>query len=163
MRKQSIAIGICCTVLGLVALYLTRVFPPFRVRGVELPGPAFFPNLVAYALLICGGAEFAAGYRKQGPRNSPEQDAPEEQVSHTAREAFVSALVVVGSVIAYGILHEKLGFLVTTVILSTTAMRQFKVKLGQAILASVVVTVVLALIFARLLRVPLPTGVISFW
>lgn len=163
MKKQSAAIGICCTLLGLAVLFLTRGFPPFRVRGVELPGPAFFPNLVAYALIICGVAEFVVGYRKQGSSTSSEQDAPVGHAPRTAREALIAGLIVMGSVIAYGIVHERLGFLVTTAILSAVIMLQFKVKLGQAVLASALVTLGLALIFAKLLRVPLPTGVISFW
>ncbi|MCR4425228.1 MAG: tripartite tricarboxylate transporter TctB family protein [Firmicutes bacterium] len=163
MRKQSLIIGLCCVSLGVTVLLLTRDFPAFRVRGVELPGPAFFPNLIAFGLLVCGAAEFVVAFRARGSETSSDQCPVRTLAGLFGNQGFLSGLIMVACIIAYGVLHERLGFLLTTAIMSTIIMLRFKVRPAQSILASILVTVGLALIFARLLRVPLPTGVLSFW
>lgn len=160
MRRQAITIGTSSLLVSAAVFTLSRDFPSFKVRGVQLPGPAFFPNLIAGGLFLCGLAEIILAFL--GAPAEPERK-PGNGRRLLRDEGFQNTCLVVACVIAYAFLQDSLGFLVTTFLLCAVIMSRLKINLAKSILASAAVTVAIAVIFARILMVPLPQGILSFW
>ncbi len=76
------------------------------------------------------------------------------------REHFGSSLVVIGAVVGYIVLAERLGFLIVAPLCLLAVFKALRVDTGQALLWAVVGTVVVHVAFYKLLRVPLPWGVL---
>ena len=69
-------------------------------------------------------------------------------------------MLLVASVVFYIFLAEKLGFLPTAVIILTGMFYVLRVPLGKSLLIAVIASLVIHFMFYKLLRVPLPWGVL---
>jgi putative tricarboxylic transport membrane protein len=148
VRKVDIAAGVIVIACGVFVL--TQSLPlNFYAEGV--PGPGFFPTLLAIAMAVTGGlllftrlrrpeaalGDFALPSRTQGGRSLG---------------MWIAILVAVLAV-------DVVGFLVAMVLLVAALMLGIERRHGPAAIATIVLTPVLAyLLFAVLLQVPLPTG-----
>ena len=68
---------------------------------------------------------------------------------------------VIGSVVFYIVAANWLGFLLTSLIILTVLFRLFGVALGRSIVIAAIATFVIHFAFYKLLRVPLPWGVLT--
>ena len=68
---------------------------------------------------------------------------------------------VIGSVVFYIVAVDWLGFLLTSLIILTVLFRLFGVALGRSIVIAAIATFVIHFAFYKLLRVPLPWGVLT--
>ena len=68
---------------------------------------------------------------------------------------------VIGSVVFYIVAANWLGFLLTSLIILTVLFRLFGVALGRSIVMAAIATFVIHFAFYKLLRVPLPWGVLT--
>ena len=75
-------------------------------------------------------------------------------------EHFGSALVIIAAIIGYLLLSERLGFLLVAPLCLLAVFRAFRIGWARALLWAVGGTLVVHLAFYKLLRVPLPWGVI---
>ena len=66
-----------------------------------------------------------------------------------------------GSVVFYILVSDTLGFLITALVMMMTLFRSLHVAWGRSVLWAVVATVVVHFAFYKLLRVPLPWGVLT--
>jgi putative tricarboxylic transport membrane protein len=140
--------GLALALLGLAVMWSARVFP--NVPGQKL-GAGFLPMLVGAGLLLCAVALLvrslrASAYAGQGA------DA-------ARREHFGSSLVIIGAVVGYILLAERLGFLIVAPLCLVAAFLALRVKLPHALLWALAGTIVVHVAFYKLLRVPLPWGV----
>jgi putative tricarboxylic transport membrane protein len=140
--------GLALALLGLAVMWSARVFP--NVPGQKL-GAGFLPMLVGAGLLLCAVALLvrslrASAYAGQGA------DA-------ARREHFGSSLVIIGAVVGYILLAERLGFLIVAPLCLVAAFLALRVKLSHALLWALAGTIVVHVAFYKLLRVPLPWGV----
>ena len=78
------------------------------------------------------------------------------------RHVLACALVVAG-VVLYLLASERLGFLITSVVILTALMWVLQVRPARALLVALVATLVIHTLFYKLLRVPLPWGVLTPW
>jgi putative tricarboxylic transport membrane protein len=119
-------------------------------------GPAWFPGLIAVGLAICGALLIFRGLRER----SPWVALPEWIHSPRAR-AGIAALVC--GLAFYVLAADTLGFHITGIVLLVVWMRllgaSWRVTLPLAILS----TLVIHFAFYKLLRVPLPWGVLEPW
>ena len=144
--------GLALALLGIVVMWTARTFP--NVPGQKL-GAGFLPMLVGAGLLLCAlalivrslrSAAFAA-YAKTG-------------TDEARREHFGSSLVIIGAVVGYIVLAERLGFLIVAPLCLVATFLALRVKLSHALLWALAGTVVVHVAFYKLLRVPLPWGVL---
>ena len=147
MQRTDRWAGLALALLGLAVMWSARAFP--NVPGQKL-GAGFLPMLVGAGLLLCAVALLvrslrAAAYAGQG-------DA-------ARREHFGSSLVIIGAVVGYIVLAERLGFLIVAPLCLVATFLALRVKLSHALLWALAGTVVVHLAFYKLLRVPLPWGV----
>ena len=145
--------GLLLMALGATVLFAVRNYPNIPGQPV---GPALFPGLIALGLCIGGAMLVWQGWlsRTDGPWlewedwvNSPR---------HT--RALVALL---GSVVFYIVVADDLGFLITAMLMMVTLFRSLQVPWRRSVFWAVVATLVVHFAFYKLLRVPLPWGVLT--
>ena len=149
MQRTDRWAGLALTLLGIAVMWSSRAFP--NVPGQKL-GAGFLPMLVGAGLLLCALALLvrslhAAAYAGRG-------------ADEARREHFGSSLVIIGAVVGYIVLAERLGFLIVAPLCLVATFLALRVKLSHALLWALAGTLVVHLAFYKLLRVPLPWGVI---
>jgi putative tricarboxylic transport membrane protein len=119
-------------------------------------GPAWFPGLIAVGLGICGLCLIFAGVRQGAP--------------WLALPAWVGQrrpLLGVGSVIVgllfYILAADTLGFHITGIVLLASWIRILGGSWHVAGVVAVVATVAIHLSFYKVLRIPLPWGLLEQW
>jgi putative tricarboxylic transport membrane protein len=117
-------------------------------------GPAWFPGLVAGGLGICGVLLLAGGLRERAPW----AEVPEWIRSPRAR-AGIAALI--GGLLLYVLAAGALGFHLTGVVLLALWMRLLGAAWRVTLPVAVIATLVIHFAFYKLLRVPLPWGVLE--
>lgn len=153
MKLNDAIFGLILFILGATILVVVQSFP--KIPGQQV-GPALFPGLIAVGLCICGALLMAGGWRQ---RARVPWVAMEDWV-HSPRHVLAFA-VLLGSIVFYILVAGTLGFLPTAVIILTTLFYVLKVPLGRALLTAVIAALVIHFAFYKLLRVPLPWGVLT--
>lgn len=148
MRRIDRWVGVGLALLGVVVFWSARSFP--NVPGQKL-GAGFLPMIVGAGLTLCALALLRRGRRADGA------DAParERGAEHPG-----SAAVIVGVVIGYLLLAERLGFLLVAPLGLFAIFLALRVRWTHAIWWAVGGTIVVHVAFYKLLRVPLPWGVL---
>ena len=119
-------------------------------------GPAWFPGLIAVGLGVCGVLLIVSGWRQ----HAPWAQAPEWIRSPHARWGIAAVL---GGLVLYTLAVDALGFHITGVVLLALWMRLLGASWRVAMVVAVIATVVIHFSFYKLLRVPLPWGVLERW
>jgi len=73
---------------------------------------------------------------------------------------FVNALFVLGGVLAYLLLVERLGFLIMGAVVIFVLMWRLEVRPLRALVVAIVFNTLVHFLFAKILRVPLPLGIL---
>jgi putative tricarboxylic transport membrane protein len=147
VRRIDRWVGAGLAVLALAVLWSARAFP--NVPGQKL-GAAFLPMIVGAGLLLCGIALLLRSLRHGA---YAETEAKPEVDEH-----FGSAVVIVGAVLAYIGLSERIGFLLIAPLCLLAVFLALRVAWRRALLWAVGGTLLVHLAFYKLLRVPLPWG-----
>jgi putative tricarboxylic transport membrane protein len=147
MRRTDRWVGLALGVLALSVLWSARAFPV--VPGQKL-GSAFLPMIVGAGLLLCALALIWRSFRAGA--------YAEEPPSAAVAEHFGSAAVIVGSVLAYILLSDRLGFLFIAPLCLLAVFRALRVRWRTSIVWAIGGTLLVHLAFYKLLRVPLPWG-----
>ena len=119
-------------------------------------GPAWFPGLIAGGLAICGALLIAGGMRE----HAPWAETPEWIRSRHARWG-IGALL--GGLIFYVLAADTLGFHLTGVVLLAVWIRVLGASWRVTLVVAIIATVVIHFAFYKLLRVPLPWGLLERW
>jgi len=143
-------LGLAMALLAAAVMWSARAFP--AVPGQKL-GAGFLPMLVGAGLLVCG---LALVWRSFGAAAYTGQDAPRA----AGTEHFGSAAVIVGVILFYIAAAERLGFLIVAPICLVLVFKALRAATVPALLWAVGGTVVVHVAFYKLLRVPLPWGVL---
>jgi putative tricarboxylic transport membrane protein len=142
-------VGLALAVLGGAVFMSSFSFP--AVPGQKV-GAGFLPGLVGAGLALCGVALMVRSLRAAAYAGAPERAA--------GNERYPAAAVVIGAMLAYIGLADLLGFLIVTPFVLVALFLVFRVRLAPALLWAAVGTVVVHVAFYKLLRVPLPWGVL---
>ena len=137
MQRTDRWLGLALALLAAAVLWSARAFP--NVPGQKV-GAGFLPMLVGAGLLLCGVALVLRSFRAGAY-------ADEEAAAVPGTEHFGSSLVVIGVVIV-----APLGLL--------AVFKALRVNTVTALLWAAAGTLVVHFAFYKLLRVPLPWGVL---
>ena len=119
-------------------------------------GPAWFPGLIAIGLAICGSLLVRAGLREHAPLFA----MPQWMQRQRPRRAVATVLA---GLVAYILLADALGFHITAILILAVWMRALGASWRLTVAVSILSTLVIHLAFYKVLRVPLPWGVLERW
>ena len=151
MRAIDLRVGVALALLAAAVLWSAQAFPV--VPGQQL-GAGFLPKLVGTGLLLCGLGLVVRSLRGVA------YDEPIAAASSSWRD-IVSALLILATIAAYIALADKLGFLLIAPLCLLAVFRVLRVRWGPAIGFALGGTLLVHLAFYKLLRVPLPWGVLQ--
>jgi len=152
MKLNDAIFGLLLCILGITILVSVQSFP--KIPGQQV-GPALFPGLIATGLCVGGIILLVRGWRM---RSSTPWLVWEDWV-RSPRHVLGFALLVTAPVF-YMLATERLGFLPTAALILTAMFRVLRVPLGKSVLIAVIASLVIHFAFYKLLRVPLPWGVL---
>ena len=155
MKIHDTLFGLFFLALGTLVLFAVKGFPNIPGQPV---GPALFPSLIATGLCITGAMLVFKGLRNKTPKA---WFAWEEWI-HSSRHV-VALCVLLASVIFYIAFANSLGFLPTSFIMLVALFKALQVNWRRTLTVAVIATLVVHFAFYKLLRVPLPWGVLTPW
>lgn len=153
MRVTDFTLALLLLALAAALAIGAASFPPMPGQAF---GPRLFPNLIAGGLAICAGLLIVRAAKAKGLRLGV---VTPEWWNEPGRRGNLATLL--GSIVAYTLLVEPLGFLVTTFALLVLLMKRLGAAWRATLLASLTGTAVTYVMFAWWLRVPLPPGVLN--
>jgi len=134
-----------------------------KIPGQQV-GPSALPGALAVGLAICGALLLVSGLRAHFGRAKSEGrvtrwvELPEWFASRPQVLGFV---VLVGINVLYLLVVQRLGFILTGVVYLTALMWALRVPPVRALVVSTLMTLLIHYAFYKLLRVPLPWGVLQ--
>ena len=151
MKISDSVVGAFLIALAVAILIHIQSYP--LIPGQNY-GPALFPGVIAVGLLGCGAILFVRGVRAKLPL--------------LALSDWIRNPVTLGNFLAvcaalgfYVIAADTVGFLPTATLFLLGLFLKLKVRLAPAIIVAVVAAFVIHFLFYKLLRVPLPWGVLE--
>ena len=147
-QRADRGVSLVLALLGLAVLWSARAFP--NVPGQKL-GAGFLPMLVGAGLVVCAVLLFRRTLRS----------GPGAQADGRPREQLVPPLMVLLAVALYVLLSERLGFLLVAPVCLVLLFRTFGQRWGASLLWALCGTLAVHVAFYKLLRVPLPWGVLK--
>jgi putative tricarboxylic transport membrane protein len=161
MQLSDRTTGLFLVALGAVTAYAGSRLPP--VPGQQI-GPNVFPLVVGIGLGLCG-ALIALGIGHHF-----EEEAEADLAAHSDAGAAPAqrpwwwrgllTLVPPGLLVFYVLAVDRLGFLATAAALVLVAAMALGARLRLAVPLALVAPIFVHLVFSKLLRVPLPDGLI---
>lgn len=149
MKKNDVISGAIFIGLGIFIFTQTFTYPSLE-KGH--PGPDLFPNLLAI-LFIGFGLTLILKARKLISAEAEIVAGPKR----IANALFVLAIVAVYVGVVYFV-----GFLITSAVLLFLLMKKLGVTILKSAIASIIITLFINLMFSKILRVPLPFGILGW-
>lgn len=147
MKRSETVLGGAVALLG-AAVFLDSLSFPLMPDG--WPGPGLFPQILSVLLILFGGTVAVQSLRSQ--RMEAEAYEP---------KAVLRAGLVLVAVAIYVAVVQRLGFLITASLITAGMMLLLGVRVRTAIPAGIGVAVLCVLLFEKVLRVPLPPGILG--
>jgi len=149
--------GALFALLGAAILWHVQGFP--RIPGQNV-GPALFPGVLAVAMLVCGAILIAIGLKARRADRAASRWAV-APVWVRSRRHVVAFAVLVAVNVFYLLVVERLGFLLTAFVYLAALMWVLRVRPAVAVPVAFVMALAIHYAFYKLLRVPLPWGVLQ--
>ncbi len=157
MQLSDRVTGLTIAAIGAVAIYGASLLPPMPGQPV---GPSIFPIVVGAGLCLCGALislGIGRGFEEEAEADLAAHEAPLPPPSRAAR---LKALIPIAALLFYVLAVDTLGFALTAAamvaVVAAALGARWKIVVGLALLAPPVVH----LMFFKLLRVPLPDGLL---
>jgi putative tricarboxylic transport membrane protein len=128
-------------------------FPPMPGQAF---GPKLFPNIVAAGFALCALVFIKRAIQSKAITVSFVRP---EWWNEPGRRG--NLLILLGTIVAYTLLVERAGYVVTTFAMLVLLMKRLGASWRATLLAALLGTAVTYLMFAYWLRVPLPAGLLA--
>ena len=148
MRTSNTVIGVLLIIFACIVLIHVQSFPTLE-NGY--PGPALFPEVLCVLFIGCGIGLVIQGIRRR-------EKVLKFDLGTITLAGWINIVFVLGAVVCYIFLAEFLGFLIFSFVILMILMKWLKVKTLPSLAMSVVVTLAIYMLFAKILLVPLPWG-----
>ena len=158
MRLPDRVTGLFLVGLGAAAAYGGWQLPPVPGQPV---GPNVFPLVIGTGLALCGLAiAFGIGHSFEEEEELIPVEGGQPTPPPTGKLYGLRALLPPALLLFYVVVADRLGFIITAALIvfatSTALGARWKLSLPLAVLAPIGIH----LIFSKLLRVPLPAGLL---
>ncbi len=152
MRIHDALSGVVLAILAVAVLITVSHYPPIPGQNI---GPSAFPALIASLLLVCSVMLVWRGLR--GERMPlVTAGAWMKSLPHV-----INFLLVIGALLFYILCSTFLGFIITGIVILTVLFYALGVRPLLILPIAVVATLLIHTIFYKLLRVPLPWGLLQ--
>lgn len=157
MKLNDAVWGALVLLLGMAILVAIRNFP--TIPGQQY-GPALFPGVIALGLLVCGASLVYKGLATRAPHAGGWRFAASDDWVRSPRHVLAFAIVI-GVNVLYIALADWLGFIIASVLYLGALFAAFGVRARLVVPLAIVVTLAIHYAFYKLLRVPLPWGLLK--
>ena len=157
MKVNDAIWGALLLLLSAVLLVHVQSFP--RIPGQQY-GPALFPGVIAVGLALCAALLIIKGIAARTHGHERAQWIAFEPWTRSHRHLFAFALTL-GVNVFYILAVDRLGFIPTGVLYLAALFAVFGVRVRWILSLAVVSTLVIHTAFYKLLRVPLPWGLLE--
>ena len=152
MKLNDAVLGFVFLALSIAVLVTIQGYP--RIPGQSI-GPGAFPGLIAILLAGCSLALIWRGWRERRAQPLVAMGAWLASPRH-----LVNFCLTVAMLVFYVLASETVGILICGTVILLVLFLSLRVKPGLAVILAVSVPLLIHLIFYKLLRVPLPWGVL---
>jgi putative tricarboxylic transport membrane protein len=170
MKVSDRITGLMLVVLGAAVYWGGSLLPP--VPGQQV-GPDVFPMVIGAGLVLCGaliifgiGRTFEEDEKIIASQNGDVVDAEVLAPEQTGLSGFLASgwktLIPPVSLFFYYFASERLGFWMTATLMVLALARSQGAKWKSSVILALLAPVFVHLVFYKLLRVPLPPGILSF-
>ena len=152
MRFNDGVFGVILVAFAIAEIAYTSTFP--RLHGQDF-GPDLFPIIIGAGLMLFGGVLIAKGWAERFTQ-------PMLVLGDWAHDSanVVNVVILLGSVVFYIAFSTWLGFIPTALVIQSVLL----IRLGSSPLASITIaaisTMLIHTLFAKVLLVPLPWGLL---
>ena len=157
MKLNDAVWGVLFALLGAAILWHVQGFP--RIPGQNV-GPGLFPGVLAVAMLVCGAILIATGLKARRSAGATLRWAVAPEWLRSRRHVLAFAVLVASNVF-YLLVVDRLGFLLTAFVYLVALMWVLRVRLAVAVPVAFIMALAIHYAFYKLLRVPLPWGVLQ--
>jgi putative tricarboxylic transport membrane protein len=157
MKVNDAVWGALLLLLSAVLLVHVQSFP--RIPGQQY-GPALFPGVIAASLGICAALLIVKGIAARTHGHERAEWIALEPWTRSRRHVLAFALTI-GINVFYIVAVDGLGFILTGTVYLAALFAVFGVRARWIIPVALVSTLVIHTAFYKLLRVPLPWGVLQ--
>jgi putative tricarboxylic transport membrane protein len=153
MKRSSITAAVILLALASFILFEVRKLP---LGSLRVPQTAFFPSALALLLLLFSLAALALAFRPTESESGP--------AAHKIdAEGWSRIGATLAALVGFALVLEWIGYLPSTFILMILLLRAIEAQKWHVVLGVALLTSLLSYyLFARLLGVPLPAGVLGF-
>jgi len=152
VRFNDALLGLGFLALSIAVLLDIQGFPSFQGQSI---GPGAFPGLIAVLLACCSVALIWRGWRERRQQGVIAVGAWLSSPRHVR-----NFLLAVGALIFYIVAADRLGFLICGMIILSSLFLTLRVRPALAAPLAVLLPLLIHVMFYKLLRVPLPWGVL---
>ena len=153
MKFRDAVWGVLLLALAGALLLHVQSFPPMPGQRI---GPAVVPGTLAVGLGVCGAIMLVLDLR--AARGAPWLEWPEW---FAARPQVVALLVLIAVNVFYLAAVDRLGFILTGIVYLVALMLALRVRPVRAVVIAIACTLAIHYAFYKLLKVPLPWGVLQ--
>jgi len=157
MRLNDDVWGALLLLFSAVILFHVQSFP--KIPGQQV-GPALFPGLLAVGLAVCGALLILKGLASRRVRGERAEWIAFADWTRSRRHVVAFALTI-GVNILYILAVDKLGFIPLGVIYLSLLFWVYGVGVKWIVPLSIVMTLGIHYAFYKLLKVPLPWGLLQ--
>ena len=157
MKFNDALWGALLTVFGVALLLHARGFPTIPGQRV---GPGLFPSVIAVGLAVCGVILVVRGLRQRASASAGAAWFGVPDWARSPRHVIAFAVLVAVNLL-YLLAVDRLGFVVVGFIYLAALMWVLRVPPVRIVPIALVLTLAIHFCFYKLLRVPLPWGVLQ--
>jgi putative tricarboxylic transport membrane protein len=143
--------------LGIFIWAYSWHFPVLMETYGRHPGPSLFPRVLGTLFILFGSMVMLKGLRA-----ARSETVPREEGVAGLKLNYFNPVLVVTLIVAFIFLTPKLGFLTTGTAILVILMMKLQVGSLKSLLISPILTCFVYFMFAKLLRVPLPIGLLGW-
>jgi putative tricarboxylic transport membrane protein len=153
MRFNDSIFGVLLIAFAIAEIAYTRTFP--SLYG-QVYGPDLFPILIGVGFLITGAVLTVRGFMLRAV-------APLIELGTWAadRRSLINFALVLLALLFYIAASDWLGFILTAFIIMLVLLKSFGSGMASAVVIAAVTTLCIHTLFARVLLVPLPWGLLQ--
>ena len=152
MRLNDAVLGLVLVLFAVAVIAYASTFPAMPGQRY---GPALFPTLIGVGLAVCGSILILQGIRARRLVGGPLVAWPAE------RAGKINVAILVAALLFYILAVDDLGFIPTGVAVLTAVLIRLGTRMLPALMIAVAATLVIHVLFSKLLLVPLPWGLLQ--